>query len=135
VVDLGLDVSPGPPDNDRVRVLDRTTLQCRVGATEPYLLHYWNHPKPWLPNARRHLCMDSYVDLLARVLTSDDVAVRLSPRDLPVWLRDDLVGRTVRRTPRRLRRGIRRGLSLLPESVEQRARDVGGTVATKMRLG
>jgi hypothetical protein len=41
----------------------------------------------------------------------------------------------VRRAPRQARRSIRAGLNLLPERFEQRARDIGGTVAEKVGLG
>jgi hypothetical protein len=79
--------------------------------------------------------MDAYVELMARLLTADDVPLRLAPDDLPVWLRDDLRGRLVRRTPRRIRRAIRGALRALPDPFEQRARDVGGAVAGRLRLG
>jgi hypothetical protein len=130
-----LDVFPGPPHNDQLRVLDRLRLRCDYAGHTPFLLHYWNHPKPWLPNARKELSMDAYVDLLARLLTSDDVPIRLQAADVPVWLRDDLTGKFVRRAPRQARRSIRAALSLLPERYEQRARDIGGMVAQKVGLG
>jgi hypothetical protein len=130
-----LDVFPGPPHNDRLRIVDRERLRCDYDGHDPFLLHYWNHPKAWLPDARRHLSMDAYVELLARLLTADDVPIRLSPKELPVWMRDDLRGKFVRRAPRQARRSIRAGLNLLPERFEQRARDIGGTVAEKVGLG
>ncbi|MDO8209844.1 hypothetical protein [Conexibacter sp. CPCC 206217] len=130
-----LDVFPGPPHNDRLKILDRTTLRCDYEGHNPFLLHYWNHPKPWLPGARKTLQMDAYVELLARVLDADDVPIPLPRAELPIWLRDDTVGRLVRRSPRQLRRTIRAGLSKLPDGYEQRARDLGGSVAEKLRLG
>lgn len=130
-----LDVFPGPPHNDGLKVVDRTTLRCDYEGHEPFLLHYWNHPKPWMPNARKSLAMDAYVELLARLLTADDVPIRLPPEELPLWLRDDARGRLVRRAPRQLRRSIRGALRRLPAGYEQRARDVGGTIAEKLRLG
>jgi hypothetical protein len=130
-----LDVFPGPPHNHALRVVDRAALRCDCDGSDPFLLHYWNHPKPWLEGARPHLCMDAYVELLARVLTAPDVPIRLDPGELPVWLRDDLRGRVVRRGPRQLRRTLRRALSLLPAGLEQRGRDLGGTLADKARIG
>ena len=135
ILDLGLEASPGPPHNDSVRVIDRTRLKCMIGDEEPFLLHYWNHPKAWLPDARPHLAFDAYVDLMARLLTADDLPLRLARADVPIWLRDDLVGKIVRRAPRRARRAVRSAVSLLPESLERRARDLGGAVASKLRLG
>jgi hypothetical protein len=135
ILDLGLEASPGPPHNDFVRVVDRSGLKCLIGGEEPFLLHYWNHPKAWLPNARPHLAFDAYVDLMARLLTADDVPLRLAPADVPVWLRDDLVGKFVRRAPRRARRAVRGAVGLLPEPLERRVRDLGGAVASKRRLG
>lgn len=130
-----LDVFPGPPHNDRLRVVDRDHLRCDYEGHEPFLLHYWDHPKAWLPDARRHLSMDAYVELLARLLTADDVPISLPATDLPVWMRDDLKGKFVRRAPRQVRRSIRAVLSLLPERFEQRARDIGGAIAEKIGLG
>jgi hypothetical protein len=132
---FSLDVFPGPPHNDGIQIVDRKTLRCRHGEHEPYLLHYWNHPKVWLPDARATLSMDAYVELTARLLTAPDVPLRLPAADLPVWLHDDLRGRLVRRTPRRIRRTIRALLRALPDPFEQRARDVGGVVAARLRLG
>ncbi len=130
-----LDVFPGPPHNDGLRIVDRRSLRCAYGEHEPFLLHYWNHPKPWLPGARASLAMDAYVELVARLLTAPDVPLRLSASEIPVWLRDDLRGRLVRRTPRRARRAIRAAVRALPDPFEQRARDVGGAVAGRLRLG
>jgi hypothetical protein len=135
MLDIGVDASPGPPHNDVVRVVDRSRLRCRIGSDEPFLLHYWDHPKPWFPNARAHLVFDAYVELMARLLTADDVPLRLSPNEVPLWLRDDLKGKLVRRSPRLARRGVRRVASLLPDPLEQRVRDLGGAVASKVRLG
>lgn len=130
-----LDVFPGPPHNDALRIVDRQSLRCAYGEHEPFLLHYWNHPKVWLPGARAGLALDAYVELMARLLTADDVPLRLPARSLPVWLRDGVRGRLVRRTPRRIRRTIRGALRMLPDPFEQRARDVGGAVAGRLRLG
>jgi hypothetical protein len=135
LLDIGVDASPGPPHNDLIRVVDRTRLRCLLGDEEPLLLHYWNHPKPWLPNARPHLAFDAYVDLMARLLTADDVPIRLDRDELPIWLRDDLVGKVVRRGPRLARRSVRRAVAVLPDTIEQRARNIGGAVASKLKLG
>jgi hypothetical protein len=135
VLDIGIEASPGPPHNELVRVVDRKRLRCRIGPDEPYLLHYWNHPKPWFPDARPHLAFDAYVDLMARLLTADDVPLRVDKQALPIWLRDDLPGKVVRRGPRFARRSVRRAARLLPDPLEQRVRDLGGAVATKLRLG
>lgn len=132
---FSLDVFPGPPHNDGLRIVDRGALRVAHGEHEPFLLHYWNHPKPWLPGARSGLAMDAYVELLARLLTAADLPLRLPAAELPVWLRDDVRGRLVRRAPRRARRTIRALLRALPAPFEQRARDVGGIVAARLRLG
>jgi hypothetical protein len=135
VLDLGLEASPGPPHNDLVRIVDRARLRCSMGSQEPFLLHYWNHPKPWLPGARSQLAFDAYVDLMARLLTADDVPLRLEPRDIPIWLRDGLAGKLMRRGPRLARRSVRAAVGLLPAPLERRARDLGGALATRLRIG
>lgn len=132
---LDIDFAPGPLQNDDVQIESRWSLACRSGRVRPFCLHYWNHPKPWLEGARPYLAFDAYVELLARVLTSADVPLRIPAADLPVWLRDDLAGRLVRRTPRRVRRGVRSAVAQLPDPLERRARDVGGAVAQRIRLG
>jgi hypothetical protein len=70
-----------------IRIVDDLRLACEyTDGTQPYLLHH-TLAKPWLqatvPNA--------YSRLLPRVLLARDVALRLSPRDVPLRLRTGLL--------------------------------------------
>ncbi len=117
--DIGLAT---PPNYEATtRVVDSTSLKCTNGSETPFLLHYWDKPKPWSPDARTTLHFDAYVDLLARTLDADDLPLRVSRKELPIWLRQDHVGRLVRRAPRSARRTTRKALTVLPEPFERRA--------------
>ena len=133
---LDWELAASPEFNRETRVLDRSDLSCVNGKRRTFLLHYaWNGPKPWFPGARARLGFDAYVDLMARLLTSTDVPIRLETDAVPLWLRDTPTGRFVRRTPRHVRRAVRSVLSLLPDPIEQKSREVGGAIARRLRLG
>ena len=117
------------------RIVDRARLRCDYRSRETMLLHYWWFPKPWLANDSRDSVLEAYVELMARLLTAPDVAVRLEPLDVPVWLRTGVVGRLVRRGPRRARRIVKGALRLLPNSLEQAILSRLGAIARKVRLG
>ena len=120
-----------------VRVLDEVSLCCVDGGGEPCeILHHTGNPKPWQPQAWMRVRRNAYVRLLPRLLLAPDVALRLRPDELPVWLHDDPQGRAtlrsldavngsaravVRRTPpgayRQLRRLRARLAHEVPETV------------------
>ena len=68
-------------------IVDRATLHCEVDGTRLAILHYALGPKAWERRAPVRLRDDAYVRLLPRLLFEDDVAVQLSPSDVPFWLR------------------------------------------------
>jgi len=124
------------PDHERsTHIVDRQTLRCVNGSDETILLHYWGQPKPWAPGARRSLRFDAYVDLLARLLVGDDLAIRPNRKHVPFWLRDDAAGRFVRRAPRMARNSVATAISALPEPVERSARHVARRIADRGRGG
>jgi len=94
-------LAPTEPWDD-VRVEDVDGLRCvNPDGSSPYLVHVVG-PKPWLAN----VAPTAYERLLPRLLTAEDVAVRLDRRDLPFRLRwPGLVGRDA--TPRRVARLLR----------------------------
>lgn len=51
---------------------------------------YSMRPKPWEDRAWLRVRRDAYVRLMPRLLFADDVPIRLSAADLPVWLRPSL---------------------------------------------
>jgi hypothetical protein len=94
-------LAPTEPWDD-VRVEDVSHLCCvNPDGSRPYLVHVVG-PKPWLAN----VAPTAYEQLLPRLLTGDDVALRLDRSDLPLRLRwPGLVGRDA--TPRRVARALR----------------------------
>lgn len=95
---------------DEVVVEDAAALRCVTpDGPEPYLVHVVG-PKPWLAN----VAPTAYETLLPRLLTGDDVAIRLGRSDLPFRVRwPGLVGREA--VPRRVARalGLRRVVTAL----------------------
>lgn len=83
------------------KLVDRRTLRVTENGTPLAVLHYWDHPKPWLPAARSQLAFAAYVESMARLLAADDVAIRLPSSAVPEWLRSGLVGQLSRRWQRR----------------------------------
>lgn len=77
-----------------VRVLDRRSLRCARNDSEPVrVLHHTGTPKPWQPGGVLRVRRNAYVRLLPRLLLADDVALQLSPQDLPRWLHQDAAAR------------------------------------------
>jgi hypothetical protein len=82
----------------RLTIRDRERLVCVHEGRETVLVHSAGEPKPWHPDGWRHgMWRDGYVALLPRVLLADDVLVRLSARELPVWSRDGRLPRLLTR--------------------------------------
>jgi len=77
----------------QVDVVDAQTLECSFEGRRPTLLHYWGIRKPWEDSARSWTA-NAYSHLLRRLLTGDDIAVVIDPREVPVWLRPGIVGTT-----------------------------------------
>ena len=74
-------------DMPRVTVSDLRALDCRLGRTRTLILHAVNAPKPWQRGGWTTLSGDAYGRLLPRLLSGDDIALRVDGRDIPVWLR------------------------------------------------
>lgn len=80
-------LAPHPPFAG-LELVDRRALHCRYAdGTEPLLLHHVL-AKPWLALTRRSI----YEVLLRRVLFGTDVPLRLDPAELPLRLREGLLG-------------------------------------------
>lgn len=81
--------------SDRVTVRDPASLRCFKGDTPTLLLHYNARPKPWLGQAWSDLRGTAFAELMPRLLFGSDVALPLSPREVPVWVRPSSTGRLV----------------------------------------
>jgi hypothetical protein len=81
-------------DFERVRVRDAASLHCEFEGTRVAVLHAIAGPKPWQRGAWHEATRrNAYMRLFRRLLTGDDVAVRVPPGELPPWLRRGVVGR------------------------------------------
>jgi hypothetical protein len=75
-------LAPNPPFHG-LRVVDEAMLRCaHRDGTEPYGLHHFA-PKPWLEPTHHGV----YSRLLCRLLTADDVPIRVDEAQLPLRLR------------------------------------------------
>ena len=76
-------LAPFPPFSD-LELIDVDALRCAYpDGTEPYVVHQILPEKPWLDPVYDGV----YVRLLKRMLTGDDVAIRIDPAELPLRLR------------------------------------------------
>ena len=129
-------LAPTPLENPSTRVLDRQQLICANGTVRAILLHHLWHPKPWSrPSAATRLYFGAYVDLLARVLTADDVPLRLRSGDIPLWLRDGPAGRLTRGALYRAGQIARRGLRHVPQVGEGPIRRIARAIVPPERHG
>jgi hypothetical protein len=99
------------------RVVDRRTLACTYRGYSSVLLHQSGSPKPWDRRAWQHVHHNAYVRLLRRLLLEPDVALRVDPAELPLWLRPGLRGQLAIRgldamNAPALRRGVK---TILPQ--------------------
>jgi hypothetical protein len=76
-------LAPFPPFSE-LELVDVDALRCAYpDGTEPYVVHQILPEKPWLDPVYDGV----YVRLLKRMLTGDDVAIRMDPAELPLRLR------------------------------------------------
>ena len=81
----------------QVRVRDAESLACTLDGTAPAMLHYLGRPKPWHAASWMRVRGSAFEQLLPRVLVRPDVPLRLSPDEVPLWLRPTLSGRSTLR--------------------------------------
>ena len=111
-------------DLGRVHVLDPASLACTNRRRPLSLVHCNGTPKAWESSAWSIVRDDAYLQLLRRVLLPQDVALRVEPRDLPVWLRSDAAGHAVRRALEGLHVGLGGLLERLPAGLSSQLRSV-----------
>lgn len=87
VVELPGEQEAYPDELLETEIVDEATLNCQVDGTRLAILHYALSPKAWERKAPVRLRDDAYIRLLPRLFFEDDVAVRLSPSEVPFWLR------------------------------------------------
>jgi len=121
VVELSADEEAYPDDLLEVEVMDERTLRSELRGRPTAILHYALGPKAWERNAWLRLRNDAYVRLLPRLLFGDDVAVRLEPKSVPVWLRPGAPARALVRGAEFAHGGVRGAVHALPRPVRERA--------------
>ena len=97
------------------RLDDAERLVCTHEGVRTVLIHAAGEPKPWAPAAwGTAVWRDAYAAVLPRLLFAPDVAIRLSPDEVPVWLKPGRWARTLSRaldaaraTARTVRNGTR----------------------------
>ena len=107
-------LAPIRKDMDSVHVTDVGALTCVNDGERTMLLHCSNRPKPWEPRGWMLRPYAAYVDLLLRLLFAEDLALRIDPGDVPVWLRPTRLGRASRATMDTTRRSWRAVKGALP---------------------
>jgi hypothetical protein len=69
------------------------TLECSVGGRPARFIHVPDRPKPWERSGWSRRGSDVYLRLMRRLFFSEDVPIRLQPRQVPLWLRPGATGR------------------------------------------
>jgi hypothetical protein len=101
----------------RTRIVDLERLGCEHDGQPVVLLHRIFDGKPWQRASWARIRRTSYLRCLRRALTGPDLAIRVKPSELPVWLRPgargaasawalhpvEVLGRVRRRMQRRMR--------------------------------
>jgi hypothetical protein len=121
IAELHADGEAYPEDLLETVVVDERTLSCELRGRPTSILHYSLGPKAWERKALVRLRDDAYVRLLPRLLLGDDVALRLEPNSLPLWLRPGVRARAVVRGADLAHGGVRGAVHALPRPVRDRA--------------
>jgi hypothetical protein len=88
ILPQGDEVYPGD-----VKIENIETLECSVDGRAPKFIHVPDRPKPWERNGWSRRGSGVYVELMRRLLFGSDVALRLEPEQVPLWLRPGANGR------------------------------------------
>lgn len=78
----------------RTRIIHSFTLECRIHGEQPAILHYSMAPKAWDRKGWVRVRRDAYVRLFPRIVCGNDARLRMEPKELPLWLRPGLIGKT-----------------------------------------
>jgi hypothetical protein len=116
------ETSLGVKVGSQSRVDDFRTLKCSSDGHMVRILHFTDRPKPWERSGWTRLAASDYVRLMRRLLFEDDVAARLDPRMVPVWLRPSAVGEVTLTSLSAANRGAIVLASSLPNPIVERLR-------------
>jgi hypothetical protein len=79
-----------------VTIEDVESLRCTLNGRPTRLLHYADSPKPWQRRGWVRTGATAYGKIMRRLLFEPDVALRVDPADVPVWLRPSMRGGVAR---------------------------------------
>jgi hypothetical protein len=103
-----------------VRVADLDSLKCTFAGRETSYIEWTGPVKPWMPWGWSRVGYDAFMKLLPRVLLAEDVPLRLSPGDVPLWLRGTMRGRATYRALNTISSAAYGALAVVP--LESRGR-------------
>jgi hypothetical protein len=126
-------LTPWWEERQEVRVVDRRTLECDMGGQKTLFLHSTGQPKPWQRWGWLRLRFSAFNQLLTRVLTGEDVPLRVPIADIPLWLRPGSGCRVLEHSGASAARVAHASLSVIP--MEQRTRVTGAARAILSRTG
>ena len=85
------DLGASTPYEPQPAVLDEAVLACARDGVRVSILHHYGRPKVWSRTGRQRFAFpETYVRLFPRVISGQDVALRLPPSEVPWWLRHGL---------------------------------------------
>ncbi|HKH30482.1 MAG TPA: hypothetical protein VKA45_05450 [Gaiellaceae bacterium] len=120
VVHLDPELAPAWPDRDGVRVADLDAVRCTFAGRESSYLHWTGPVKPWMRWGWSPVSYDAFIRLLPRVLLAEDVPLRLSPSDVPFWLRGTMRSRGTYRALNTISSTTYKALGVLPAETRGR---------------
>jgi hypothetical protein len=118
-------LAPHWSDRGDVRLVDSRTLHCTVGGEPTLFLHSTGQPKPWQPKGWLRLRFPAFNRLLVRVLTAEDVALRVSSAQIPRWLRAGPGGRVPEYAGATVARLAYGSVALVPSALRTRLTAAG----------
>jgi hypothetical protein len=124
-------------DMREVALVDATAVACVARGRPQALLHTPMSPKLWQDGGWRRVERGAYCELMPRLLLAEDVAVRLAPRELPMWLRRGAVSRLVSSGLRGFNRlpALQGKVRLVPGRVRREAGAVRSILGRGRRTG
>lgn len=95
-------------------IVEAKSLAATVHGEPTMILHNAGPIKPWDRRKWYRLHRNAYMDLLPRLLFADDVAVRMEPEQVPLWLRPGTSARFTMRNLTFVSGAMRRTVHAVP---------------------
>jgi hypothetical protein len=118
-------LTPWWEERREVRVVDSQTLECELGGQKTLFLHSTGQPKPWQRWGWLRLRFSAFNQLLTRVLTGDDIPLRVPIEAIPMWLRPGSGSRVLEHSGAGAARVANASISVLPMQLRTRVTGAG----------